>query len=134
MSEHPYTHPSSSDRLSVSSGGASYDPVKAVHTGITPIERNYYTGRGEFNAEDNLQPRFELFLLGDGEKKVTETPDTRKCHPPLVYFHVTHFCYVFIHSVHPQFTSLRHITPYHTTLGLSSLSATHVMYQQTYLN
>jgi DNA-directed RNA polymerase II subunit RPB11 len=31
-------------------------------------------------AEDNVPPRFELFLLGDGEKKVTETPDTRKLH------------------------------------------------------
>ena len=29
-------------------------------------------------AEDNTQPRFELFLLGDGEKKVTEEADTRK--------------------------------------------------------
>ncbi|MCJ1257065.1 DNA-directed RNA polymerase II core subunit [Lignoscripta atroalba] len=28
-------------------------------------------------AEDNVEPRFELFLLGDGEKKVTETADTR---------------------------------------------------------
>ena len=27
--------------------------------------------------EDNIQHRFELFLLGNGEKKVTETPDTR---------------------------------------------------------
>jgi len=31
-------------------------------------------------AEDNVPSRFELFLLGDGEKKVTETPDTRKLH------------------------------------------------------
>ncbi len=29
-------------------------------------------------AEDNLSDRFELFLLGDGEKKVTEEPDTSK--------------------------------------------------------
>ncbi|MCJ1230979.1 DNA-directed RNA polymerase II core subunit [Toensbergia leucococca] len=28
-------------------------------------------------AEDNIPPRFELFLLGDGEKKVTEMIDTR---------------------------------------------------------
>ena len=27
---------------------------------------------------DNVPDRFELFLLGDGEKKVTEEPDTRK--------------------------------------------------------
>ena len=29
-------------------------------------------------AEDNIQPRFELFTLGEGEKKVTEEPDTRE--------------------------------------------------------
>lgn len=29
-------------------------------------------------AEDDTQPRFELFLLGDGERKVTEEPDTRE--------------------------------------------------------
>ena len=28
-------------------------------------------------AEDNIPYRFELFLLGEGEKKVTETADTR---------------------------------------------------------
>ncbi|KAL8824973.1 MAG: hypothetical protein Q9170_007980 [Blastenia crenularia] len=28
-------------------------------------------------AEDNVPNRFELFLLGDGEKKVTEETDTR---------------------------------------------------------
>ncbi|KAL8770729.1 MAG: hypothetical protein Q9209_003596 [Squamulea sp. 1 TL-2023] len=28
-------------------------------------------------AEENVPNRFELFLLGDGEKKVTEEPDTR---------------------------------------------------------
>lgn len=29
-------------------------------------------------TEDNVPSRFELFLLGDGEKKVTEAADTRK--------------------------------------------------------
>ena len=29
-------------------------------------------------AEDNTQARFELFLLGEGEKKVTEEADTRE--------------------------------------------------------
>ena len=29
-------------------------------------------------AVDDVPDRFELFLLGDGEKKVTEEPDTRK--------------------------------------------------------
>lgn len=34
--------------------------------------------RGGLQAEDNTADRFELFLLGDGEKKVTEEADTRK--------------------------------------------------------
>ena len=44
---------------------------------------NPITGHGDYErgtrttAEDNTQPRFELFLLGDGEKKVTEEADTR---------------------------------------------------------
>lgn len=29
-------------------------------------------------ANDNVPNRFELFILGDGEKKVTEETDTRK--------------------------------------------------------
>ena len=37
-----------------------------------------YTREPRPTAEDNTQPRFELFLLGDGEKKVTEDADTRK--------------------------------------------------------
>ena len=35
-------------------------------------------GQRESRAEDNTEDRFELFLLGDGEKKVTEEADTRK--------------------------------------------------------
>lgn len=35
-------------------------------------------GQPRPGAEDNTQPRFELFLLGEGEKKVTEEPDTRE--------------------------------------------------------
>lgn len=34
--------------------------------------------RTHVGAVDNVQDRFELFLLNDGEKKVTEEPDTRK--------------------------------------------------------
>lgn len=34
--------------------------------------------RGGPRAEDNTADRFELFLLGDGEKKVTEEADTRE--------------------------------------------------------
>lgn len=29
-------------------------------------------------SENDVPFRFELFILGDGEKKVTEEPDTRK--------------------------------------------------------
>ena len=36
-------------------------------------DRSHHT----VTAENNVQDRFELFLLGDGEKKVTEEPDTR---------------------------------------------------------
>lgn len=39
-------------------------------------------------AEDNVPPRFELFLLGDGEKKVTEETDTSKSY--LHLFQLTH--------------------------------------------
>lgn len=38
-------------------------------------------------AEDNVPPRFELFLLGEGEKKVTEEADTRKLSPLHFPFH-----------------------------------------------
>lgn len=30
------------------------------------------------HSEVNIPDRFELFILGDGEKKIAETPDTRK--------------------------------------------------------
>ena len=31
--------------------------------------------------DDNIPTRYELFLLEDGEKKLSETPDTRMCRP-----------------------------------------------------
>ncbi|MCJ1339978.1 DNA-directed RNA polymerase II core subunit [Bachmanniomyces sp. S44760] len=34
-------------------------------------------GGGNQHSEDNIDPRFELFLLGPGEKKVSESADTR---------------------------------------------------------
>lgn len=37
-----------------------------------------YRREPKLTTEDNTQPRFELFLLGDGEKKVTEEADTRE--------------------------------------------------------
>lgn len=37
-----------------------------------------YVPDSKFTVDDNTQPRFELFLLGEGEKKVTEEADTRE--------------------------------------------------------
>ena len=45
---------------------------------MNPNTPHAYRGRHMIGAEDNVQDRFELFLLGEGEKKVTEEPDTRK--------------------------------------------------------
>ena len=41
---------------------------------------SYGRGRREDKPDlgDDVVSRFELFILGDGEKKVTEEPDTRK--------------------------------------------------------
>jgi hypothetical protein len=36
------------------------------------------------NVANDVPPRFELFLLGDGEKKVTWAPETRKLLPSLL--------------------------------------------------
>jgi len=55
-----------------------------VRTHTSTTERAFYPASThkiiamKIPAEDNVPHRFELFLLGDGEKKVTETPDTRK--------------------------------------------------------
>ena len=51
----------------------------------------------ETRAVDNTEDRFELFLLGDGEKKVAEEADTRKwnfsTHQRIVSLH---FCLLYI--------------------------------------
>ena len=52
-------------------------------TSSTPMTMNLntgssYAGSHMIGAGDNIQDRFELFLLGEGEKKVTEEPDTRE--------------------------------------------------------
>ena len=41
---------------------------------VTSLSHVHFTMR--IPAEDNVPGRFELFLLGDGEKKVTEAADT----------------------------------------------------------
>ena len=44
-----------------------------------PVNMNINSrGQGGRCAHENTADRFELFLLGDGEKKVTEETDTRK--------------------------------------------------------
>jgi hypothetical protein len=45
-----------------------YDPNKDMHD-------SSHVNRVDPGV--NKPPRFELFLLGDGEKKITEAPDTR---------------------------------------------------------
>ena len=60
----------------------------SAHSHMSPPSSNTSTmdinrqsgvrGGGEERAADNTENRFELFLLGDGEKKVTEEADTRK--------------------------------------------------------
>ena len=55
----------------------SSNPHRNVNPAVNTQER-YRGDRPKIAAEDNVASRFELFLLGDGEKKVTEAPDTRK--------------------------------------------------------
>ena len=45
---------------------------------MNPSTPSAYRQKHLIGAGDNIQDRFELFLLGEGEKKVTEEPDTRK--------------------------------------------------------
>ena len=40
-------------------------------------------------TDTNMQDSFELFLLGDEEKKVTEAIDTRKCTPFVLVIAIT---------------------------------------------
>lgn len=61
-------------------------------------------GQPRPGAEDNTQPRFELFLLGEGEKKVTEEPDTRKL-SYLPLSKTANLCYFFINSYVPRVSS-----------------------------
>ena len=49
--------------------------VSLPNTTIPNPEPQAAPGVGESNVPD----RHELFMLGEGEKKVTETIDTRKC-------------------------------------------------------
>ena len=52
-----------------------------------------YTREAKVTAEDNREARFELFLLGEGEKKVTEEADTRKLSSLFLCRAETVFCF-----------------------------------------
>ena len=64
----------------------SPNPVGMSNMNINAIHGSGQRREPKPTAEDNVQSRFELFLLGDGEKKVTEEPDTRKflCHSDIM--------------------------------------------------
>lgn len=72
------------DPLSRDLGGATY---VSQHSHMSKPSRNTSTmdintgGQRDSRAVDNTEDRFELFLLGDGEKKVTEEADTRELTP-----------------------------------------------------
>ena len=55
-------------------------PLRSQHhvAGISDINQHGRATNGLTVAESNEITRFELFMLGEGEKKVFETPDTRK--------------------------------------------------------
>ena len=52
--------------------------VNAHHPGFCVIRESQPQVTMRIPAEDNVPHRFELFLLGEGEKKVVETADTRR--------------------------------------------------------
>lgn len=66
LSDSTYTSPTS--YMSKPSGNTA-----SMNISTLGMER-----RGKSRAVDNTADRFELFLLGDGEKKVTEEADTRE--------------------------------------------------------
>lgn len=51
-----------------------HNSIMRVMTSLNPAGKR----EAKPTSEDNQPARFELFLLGDGEKKVTEEADTRK--------------------------------------------------------
>ncbi len=83
MSEHTFT--------GFPAGGQPPNlPIQAVQPGLNTDEGTTTTATSELSTEDDDESRFELFLLGDGQKKVTETPDTRKSFPSPFLFLVAH--------------------------------------------
>ena len=60
----------------------SYNPHVLAQPSLNQLPE-HYRDRAKPTAEDNVPPRFELFILNDGEKKVVETTDTRLSPLPL---------------------------------------------------
>ena len=103
--------------------GTEFHISQHSHMRLAPSQSsnmNIGGGRREARptAEDNVQHRFELFLLGDGEKKVTEEADTRKsnlcpseetnsCRPFIVRLLPCFQCYLkTVHLTDIQFTGI----------------------------
>ena len=76
------------EHISRDLGGATY---VSHHSHMSKPPRNPFTmnintgGQRDSRALDNTENRFELFLLGDGEKKVTEEADTSMYRPLLLF-------------------------------------------------
>ena len=66
------THISHHSHMSRFRGHALYSPMN-----VNAFNSDSHVGPKAV-AEDNIPDRFDTFLLGDGEKKVTEVADTRK--------------------------------------------------------
>lgn len=52
----------------------------ASHSSYGNQDSSHNSSRAAKSVDDNRPDRFELFLLGDGEKKVVEEADTRRSH------------------------------------------------------
>jgi len=67
---HPTQHVSFMSHFTPPHGAPGYLANMNVNAGVAR--------QAAPSAEDNVPNRFELFLLGDGEKKVAEEADTRE--------------------------------------------------------
>ena len=70
-----------------------------------------YRRESRATAEDNTQPRFELFLLGDGERKVTEEADTRQSAILLPRSNTACTCCLYMNSLMPGQSPLSTMIP-----------------------
>jgi hypothetical protein len=70
------------NRLSVDLANpkSPYNRPPNTMEGFSPANTGGIEHVARIGSEVNVPDRFELFLLGDGEKKITEAVDTRKSH------------------------------------------------------